>query len=147
MGGQQSSNRRRCLVCKTASIMEAPAVVGVARPAFASSAGQLGESLMEHQAYARVRSHPKFVELVERRSRYAWTLSFVMLAIYYGFILVVAFAPEWLGVPLADGAVTTVGIPVGILIILAAFVLTGLYVRRANTEFDDLNREILEASK
>ena len=102
---------------------------------------------MEHQAYARVRSHPKFVELVERRSRYAWTLSIAMLAIYYGFIMVVAFAPELLGVPLADGAVMTVGIPVGILIILAAFVLTGLYVRRANTEFDALNQEILEASK
>ena len=102
---------------------------------------------MEHQAYARVRSHPKFVELVERRSRYAWTLSIAMLAIYYGFIMVVAFAPELLGVPLADGAVMTVGIPVGILIILAAFVLTGLYVRRANSEFDALNQEILEASK
>jgi len=102
---------------------------------------------MEHQAYARVRSHPKFVELVERRSRYAWTLSIAMLAIYYGFIMVVAFAPELLGVPLADGAVMTVGIPVGILIILAAFVLTGLYVRRANSEFDALTQEILEASK
>ena len=102
---------------------------------------------MEHQAYARIRSHPKFVELVERRSRYAWTLSIIMLAIYYGFILVVAFAPGLLGVPLAAGAVTTVGIPVGILIIVAAFVLTGLYVRRANSEFDALNREILEATK
>jgi uncharacterized membrane protein (DUF485 family) len=110
-------------------------------------AGKSGESCMEHQAYARVRSHPKFVELVERRSRYAWTLSIAMLAIYYGFIMVVAFAPELLGVPLADGAVMTVGIPVGILIILAAFVLTGLYVRRANSEFDALTQEILEASK
>jgi uncharacterized membrane protein (DUF485 family) len=126
---------------------QAPATVGVVRPAFASGAGRWGGSSMEHQAYARVRSHPKFVELVERRSRYAWTLSIIMLVIYYGFILVVAFAPGLLGVPLADGAVTTVGIPVGILIILAAFVLTGLYVRRANSEFDALNQEILEASK
>jgi uncharacterized membrane protein (DUF485 family) len=102
---------------------------------------------MEDQAYARIRSNPKFVELVERRSRYAWTLSIIMLAIYYGFILVVAFAPGLLGVPLSAGAVTTVGIPVGILIIVAAFVLTGLYVRRANTEFDALNQEILETSK
>jgi uncharacterized membrane protein (DUF485 family) len=102
---------------------------------------------MEDQAYARVRSHPKFAELVERRSRYAWTLSIIMLVIYYGFVLVVAFAPGLLGVPLAEGAVTTVGIPVGILIIVAAFVLTGLYVRRANSEFDALNQEILEGSK
>lgn len=102
---------------------------------------------MEHQVYARVRSHPKFVELIERRSRYAWTLSLIMLAIYYGFILVVAFAPGLLGVPLWEGAVTTIGIPVGILIIVAAFILTGLYVRRANSEFDALTQEILEATK
>lgn len=102
---------------------------------------------MEHEAYARVRSHPKFVELVEKRSRYAWTLSIIMLAIYYGFILVIAFAPGLLGIPLWPGAATTVGIPVGVLIILAAFVLTGLYVRRANAEFDTLNEEILEAVK
>ena len=61
-----------------------------------------------------------------------------MLAIYYGFILVVAFAPAWLGVPLWPGATTTIGIPIGILIIVAAFILTGLYVRRANAEFDAL---------
>jgi uncharacterized membrane protein (DUF485 family) len=110
--------------------------------------GWIGEKAqMEHQAYTRVRNHPKFIELVERRSRYAWTLSIIMLVIYYGFVLVIAFAPALLGAPLSEGAVTTVGIPVGILIIVAAFVLTGLYVRRANTEFDALNQEVLEASK
>ena len=102
---------------------------------------------MENQAYARIRSHPKFAELIERRSRFAWTLSIIMLAIYYGFILVVAFAPGWLGVPLWPGATTTIGIPIGILIIVAAFILTGLYVRRANAEFDALTQQILEATK
>ena len=102
---------------------------------------------METVNLTRLRSHPKFAELVERRSRYAWTLSIAMLAIYYGFILVIAFAPGVLGVPLGPDAVTTVGIPVGILIIVAAFVLTGLYVRRANSEFDGLVRELVEAAK
>jgi hypothetical protein len=45
------------------------------------------------------------------------------------------------------GAVTTIGIPVGILIIVAAFVLTGIYVRRANAEFDALNQQIVEGSQ
>jgi uncharacterized membrane protein (DUF485 family) len=74
-------------------------------------------------------------------------LAVVMLAIYYGFILIIAFAPSVLGTPIAPGAVTTVGIPVGVLIIIAAFVLTGIYVRRANAEFDALNQQIVEASK
>jgi hypothetical protein len=45
------------------------------------------------------------------------------------------------------GMTMTVGIPVGILIILSAFVLTGLYVRKANGEFDQLNREIVEEAQ
>jgi uncharacterized membrane protein (DUF485 family) len=102
---------------------------------------------MEDQTIERVRRNPKFAELTERRSRYAWSLSIVMLAIYYGFILVVAFTPQVLAVPIAPGAVTTIGIPIGILIILAAFVLTGLYVRRANAEFDALTQQVIEASK
>ena len=92
---------------------------------------------MENQTIARVRSHPKFAELIEKRSKYAWSLSIVMLAIYYGFVLVVAFTPQVLGIPIAPGAVTTVGIPIGVLII----------VRRANAEFDALVQQVIEASK
>ena len=102
---------------------------------------------MDPQRLSRVTNDPRFRQLVERRSRFAWTLAVVMLAIYYGFILIIAFAPAVLGTPLAPGAVTTIGIPVGVLIILAAFVLTGIYVRRANSEFDALNQQIVEASQ
>jgi uncharacterized membrane protein (DUF485 family) len=100
---------------------------------------------MEQDTYARIRSHPKFRELVESRGRFALRLSILMLAIYYGFILLVAFAPGVLGIPIFG--VITLGIPVGILIIIAAFALTGVYVAKANTEFDELNQEILEGTE
>jgi uncharacterized membrane protein (DUF485 family) len=45
------------------------------------------------------------------------------------------------------GSVTTVGIPVGIGVILSAFILTGIYVRRANTEFDELTAKIKAKAK
>ena len=48
--------------------------------------------------------------------------------------------------PLAGG-VTTVGIPLGLFVIISAFVLTGIYVRRANSEFDALIRQIIEEAK
>jgi uncharacterized membrane protein (DUF485 family) len=102
---------------------------------------------MDPQRLSRVTSDPRFRELVVRRSRFAWMLTVAMLAIYYGFILIIAFAPSVLGTPIASGAVTTIGIPVGVLIIVAAFVLTWIYVRRANAEFDALNQQIVEASK
>lgn len=91
----------------------------------------------------RVQADPQFHELVRRRARLAWLLSGLMIAIYFGFVLTIAYHKEWLGQSLAGG-VTTVGIPVGIGVIVSAFVLTGIYVVRANTAFDDLTKKILE---
>ncbi|WP_334150354.1 DUF485 domain-containing protein [Hyphomicrobium sp.] len=91
----------------------------------------------------RIRRDPEFIALGRRRSRLAWSLSAAMAAIYFGFILLVAFAPWWLATPVGDGA-TTIGIPLGIGVILSAFVLTGLYVRRANRDFDPAIQRIIE---
>ena len=97
---------------------------------------------MSSAAYERIQSSPKFRQLVERRSKLATMLSVVMLVIYFGFILLVAYAPGFLGTPLGSG-VTTIGIPLGLFVIISAFVLTGIYVGKANTEFDRLNEELL----
>ncbi len=102
---------------------------------------------MEPEAYGRIRRHPKFAELVQQRNNLARTLTVVMLAIYFGFILLVAFAPGFLGAPLAAGVVTTVGIPVGVLVIASTFLLTGIYVAKANTTFDALSQAIVEETR
>lgn len=94
----------------------------------------------------RILENPKFQELVARRSAFAWTLSAAMLIIYFGFILLVAFGKGFLGTPIGSG-VTTFGIPVGLFVIISAFILTGIYVRKANGEFDELNRQIMEEAK
>ena len=90
-----------------------------------------------------IKRDPDFVALVHKRTRFAWLLTISMLLIYFGFVMIVAFAPKSLGIPLAGG-VTTVGIPLGLFVIVSAFILTGIYVRRANTEFDALTRAIME---
>lgn len=79
----------------------------------------------------------RYLRLVRRRSRFAWMLTGAMLAIFFGYILLVAFGRDILAQSLAGG-VTSVGIPVGIGVIVAGIALTGIYVRRANTEFDPL---------
>jgi uncharacterized membrane protein (DUF485 family) len=93
-------------------------------------------------AYDRIKSNPKFQDLVEQRGRLARLLTILMLAIYFGFVLLVAYAPGFLGTPIGSG-VTTIGVPIGVFVIAAAFVLTGIYVQRANTTFDRMNSEIL----
>ena len=97
---------------------------------------------MQQDLVHAIKSNPKYHEMVSKRATFSWLLAVVMLAIYYGFILILAFTPKSLGASLSGG-VTTVGMPVGVLIILSAFVLTGIYVRRANTEFDALNQKII----
>ena len=95
---------------------------------------------------ARVKADPEFHELVRRRSRLAWGLSILMVVIYFGFVLTIAFNKELLAASLSGG-VTTVGIPVGLGVIISAFVLTGLYVARANSVFDDMTRRIIERAR
>lgn len=101
----------------------------------------------EPTGYAKIRGNPKFRELVRQRNRLAGILSLAMLTIYCGFILLVAFGGSLLGTPLGSGMVMTVGIPVGLFVIVSAFVLTGIYVSKANTTFDDLNAQVLTEAK
>jgi uncharacterized membrane protein (DUF485 family) len=98
---------------------------------------------MSTDIYRRIKSNPHFEQLVRTRSRYAWLLSFSVLTIFYGFILAVAFNPGLMGERLAEGSMVTLG-PILILAMFVLFwILTALYVRRANSEFDALNRAIL----
>jgi uncharacterized membrane protein (DUF485 family) len=101
---------------------------------------------MSRTVYERIRRNPKFQELSGRRRRLAITLSTIVLVTYYGFMMIVAFAPSLLARPLASGSITSVGVPIGAGLIVLYWALTGIYVRRANAEFDVLNDEIVRAS-
>ena len=97
-------------------------------------------------ATSKIKNNPKFHELVSKRRAFALTLTVIMLVIYFGFILLIAYGKSFLGESLSGG-VTTIGFPIGVAVILAAIALTGIYVRRANGEFDELNRQIIEESR
>lgn len=98
--------------------------------------------------YRQIYANPRFQELVAKRGRFAWMLAIIMLVAYYAFILLIAFDPKILGIPLSNQGVTTWGIVVGLGLIFLSFALTGIYVQRANGEFDRITQEILnEAQK
>lgn len=102
---------------------------------------------MNDLIYQRIEDSAHFRELVEKRQRFAVILSLIMLVIYIGFILLIAFAPGWLGTPLHAGTSVTRGIPIGIGVIIISFVLTAVYVWRANGEFDRLTDEVMREVK
>jgi uncharacterized membrane protein (DUF485 family) len=92
---------------------------------------------------ARIEANPKYHELKRKRSGFGWLLTVLMLLVYYGYVGLIAFDKELLAKPLGDG-VTTLGIPIGLGVIIFTVLITGLYVRRANNEYDRLTAEILK---
>ena len=99
---------------------------------------------MSSAMYERMRANPKFQELVARRGRFAWTLAFIVLSMFYGFVMVGAFSPASLGQPISEGSFVTVGVVVELFMFIFFWSLTAVYVRRANTEFDALTQEIVK---
>ena len=93
---------------------------------------------------ARVEANPKYHRLVSTRSVYSIIMTICVMLVYYGYILLIAFNKEWLGTKLGAGMTTSVGIPLGVGVIVITIILTNIYVRRANTEFDTLNAEIIK---
>lgn len=100
---------------------------------------------MNDQDCARLRATPAFQELARTRGRLGWTLTILILAIYFGFVLLVALAPSVMAKP-AFGSIT-LGFPLGLGVIVSAIVLTGIYVLRANSRFDSLTRQIVAGAK
>lgn len=99
---------------------------------------------MSSEMYSKMRQNPKFQALVKTRTRFAVTLSAIVLVAFYGYILMVAFSPATLARPIAEGATLTVGIAAELSMFVGFWILVAVYVRRANGEFDDLTREIVK---
>ena len=101
---------------------------------------------MDATELARIRANPAFQELVRKRSSFGWTLAIVMFVVYMTFIFLVAF-DHALVAELIGYGVLTLAFPLGLGVIVLAIVLTGIYVVRANSEFDRLTREVVGQSR
>ncbi|MBC7481482.1 MAG: DUF485 domain-containing protein [Rhizobacter sp.] len=99
---------------------------------------------MEQDLATRIASHPKYQELKAKRTSFGWWLTLAMMVVYYGFILLVAFNKEFLSQRIGAG-VMTIGMPIGFGVIVFTIVITAIYVRRANGEFDQLTADLTKA--
>ena len=92
---------------------------------------------------ARVEANPKYHELRKKRNSFGWSMTALMMVVYYGYIALIAFNKPFLAQPIGSG-VTSLGIPIAIGVIIFTIVITGIYVSRANGEYDRLTAEILK---
>ena len=104
-------------------------------------------SEMTESIARKIQSNPKYHELVKRRDGLGWVLSVIVCVMYFGFILMIAYAPGILTAPIGDSVIPQ-GMLIGVGVILGSCVLTGIYVFKANNTFDPIVKEIIEeASK
>ena len=101
---------------------------------------------MSAAAWGQIRSIQTFQTFVKKRNRYSIIMSILVIFAYFGFILLIAFDKAFLAQQIVPGGVMSLGIPLGVGVILFTIVLTWIYVRRANTEFDAEAEAILEES-
>lgn len=89
---------------------------------------------------------PEFKALVSKQWRVSLTLTISMLVIYFGFIMLVAWRKDLLAIKLGEHL--TLGLPLGLGLILATCLLTGIYVQWANNSHDaavqELKKRVLE---
>ncbi len=99
---------------------------------------------MDQSTISRIEADPNYQTLVSERKSFGWTLAIITLVAYYGFIGVVAFAPGVIATRISGNI--TIGIVLGLILILGSILLTGIYVVRANSRYDDLTKAIVDAA-
>ncbi|HMQ40135.1 MAG TPA: DUF485 domain-containing protein [Paracoccus sp. (in: a-proteobacteria)] len=96
---------------------------------------------MEPSLAERISANPDYQKLKASRSSFGWKLTLAMLVVYYGYILMIAFNKELLAHRIGENVMTW-GIPIGFGVILFTIAITAIYVRRANSEFDELTEKV-----
>jgi len=99
------------------------------------------ETKLEQDLVRRVKSDPNYQKLVRTRSRYGWMLAWSVMIVYYGFTALNAWDKPFMASKIGDGVMSW-GVPLGLFVILFTVAVTGIYVRRANREFDALTDAI-----
>ena len=99
---------------------------------------------MPNTLYAKIRGNPRFAELVDKRNRFTARLLTLVMTLFFGFIALVSFRPKLIGQRLSETSALTVGVVAEFSLFVIFLAVAGLYVRRANGEFDSMTRGLIE---
>jgi uncharacterized membrane protein (DUF485 family) len=90
-----------------------------------------------------IRQLPEYAALTRARKKIMWPLSLATIIIYFALILTIAFAPTKLGEPISNG-VTSIGMVLGLGVIVLCLIITGIYVSYANRVLEPLTQAIVK---
>lgn len=98
---------------------------------------------MNENQLDQIKNHPSFKLMEAKKSRLGTVFTILTLVVYFSYIIMIGTMPELFATPVGVGKVTTIGIYWGIFVILFSFVITALYIYKANGEFDDLTKKVI----
>jgi uncharacterized membrane protein (DUF485 family) len=86
----------------------------------------------------KVGDRPAFRRLSLERNCLGALLAVIMAALYFTFICVVAFSPATLAAPVYAGSVISLGVVLGVALMVSGLVLTAIYVAYASLRIDPM---------
>lgn len=102
------------------------------------------EYLYDEVIVNRIYNDPRFKDMVSKKQKFSLLLLTLTLGLYILLIVASAYAPNILGIPLAEKMVTTWAIPAGFFLIIWTILVTGYYVYKTNTYYDPLTAKLLK---
>ncbi len=96
--------------------------------------------MLQQQRARELLEDPEFQAFARRKNAVSFWLTLTIVVVYFGFIALMAFGSEFMGRKI--GVATTLGIPIGIGVIVIAWLLTGVYVTWANGPYDKMVAEM-----
>ena len=99
---------------------------------------------MSNPLYENIKRDPRYAELIQQRGRFATMLALMVIGVFFSFVLLVAVVARAIAVRIFAGSNLTVGVALGFFQFVFFCLLTWVYVRRANGEFDTLNEQIIQ---
>ena len=100
--------------------------------------------MQDDDVVRRVLDHPKYRELVHRRTRVSLAFFTVMMVVYAGFIITLAYLPDLFSRPIGAGYTMSVGVLTATLVAVSAVLMIAAYVRFSNKYFDPLIKAVVE---
>ena len=99
---------------------------------------------LSHAHVNQILNNPDFIEMARKKSSLSRSFTLITILMYFIYIITLGVNPELFATPVSAGSTTTWGIYLGLAVILISIMLTGIYVHKANGEFDVLTQKVVQ---
>lgn len=92
----------------------------------------------------QVLNNPDFINMARKKASLSRLFTIITILMYFAYMITLGVNPELFATPVSSGSTTTWGIYLGLGVILVSILLTGIYVHKANGEFDVMTQKVVQ---